>query len=555
MRALRRAVLASLWVPLCCFGQTDGAAAQLRALADAARIAMTERIEPPATRIAFLCLGERSRSAPLREYVLRQQAEAVQALLNTATTPAAIPQVQRVLAELARDGTSNAAAARLLEQAPAGPARIRQAAAFGELPAALDGRMQPACGGSYRGLLGRTYKPLGELALSDYQRVAEQESADPWIWLAVAWLADPQAEQALQLSLAAARTLGTADAHRAQIFALQELALLRQVQGRSAEAQAAAMEAMQLARQAVERLGSDPGTPGADQALRDLGQTGNALAAELQAVGQDSAARDVLGEVLPLQQRLAARRPDDLAVQYALIDTLLRLAALRDKSIADAGAPTPMQQALALYRQLQQRAPYDSMMGRSTWPGMFSTATAVAGALTLLLGLLLLWRFRRHVARLMMAAASTPAASAQSADQQPRTGHPDIEMSPPAARAPDATSRVAGSAAAALRHAAIVQTAAGLVFGVVATWLQLRAAGIEPSLNRFLVMSWTWAWPVVLALGLVWDGDRRRKRLAWAAYFVVLALISARIAMGDTPPMRLGDVTARRCCRACYSGR
>jgi tetratricopeptide (TPR) repeat protein len=144
--------------------------------------------------------------------------------------------------------------------------------------------MQPGCGGSYRGLLGRTYKPLGQLALTDYQRVAEQESSDPWIWLALAWLADPRAEHALQLSLAAARTLSTADAKRAQIFALQELALLRQVLGHSAEAQAAAMEAMQLARQAVDHLGSDPAALGAEQALRDLGQTGNALAAELQAL-------------------------------------------------------------------------------------------------------------------------------------------------------------------------------------------------------------------------------------------------------------------------------
>ena len=221
---------------------------------------------------------------------------------------------------------------------------------------------------------------------------------------------------------------------------------------------------------------------------------------------------------------------------------LLRLAALRDKPPADAGAPARIHQAQALYQELQQRAPYDSMMGRSTWPGMFSTATAAAGVLTLLLGLVLLWLFRRRVARLMMAAASKPAASAWSADQQPRAGHPAIEVSPPAAHAPGATSQVARSAAAALRHAAIVQTVAGLVFGVVATWLQLRAAGIEPSPNRFLVMSWTWAWPVVLALGLVWDGDRRRKRLAWAAYFGVLALISVRIAMGDTPPMQVGAV-------------
>ncbi len=540
---LGAALLALLCAPLWSFAQ-GGDASQLRALADAARMRMAERIEPPAARIAFLCLAERSRSAPMREYVLRQQAEAVQALLGTATTPAAIQQVQRVLAELSRDGTSNAAAAWLLDQAPSESAHIRQAAAFGELPAALDARMQPGCGGSYRGLLGRTYQPLGDLALSDYQRVAEQEPSDPWPWLALAWLGNPEAERVLQRSLAAARALRTADARRAQIFALQELALLRQVQGRSADAQAAGMEAMQLARQAADFFGSEPAAPAAEQALRDLGQTGNALAAVLQALGQDRAAREALSEVLSLQQRLAALRPDDLAIQYALIDTLLRLAVLRDQPPADAGVPTHMHQAQALYQQLQQRAPYDSMMGRSAWPGMFSTAAALAGVLTLLLGLVLLRLFRRRVARLMMAAASKPAASTSpGVDPAARADHPAVEVGPPAARTPGATSPVARSAAAALRHAAITQSVAGFAFGIVAAWLQLRAAGIEPSPNRFLVMSWTWAWPTVLALGLVWDGDRRRKRLAWVAYFGVLALISVRIAMGDTPPMQLGDVT------------
>jgi len=373
---------------------------------------MAERIEPPPARIEFLCLAERSRGAPLREYVLRQQADAVQALLNTATTPATVLQVQRVLAELARDGTSNAAAAWLLEQAPAGPARIRQAAAFGELPAALDARMQPGCGGSYRGLLGRTHQPLGELALSDYQHAAEQESADPWIWLALAWLGDADPEHALQMSLATAATLSPADARRIQIFALQELALLRHVQGRSADAQAVAKAALQLARQGVDELGGEPAAPGTEPGWRDFGQAGNALAAELQALGHNGPAREVLGEVLPVQQRLAALQPDDLAIQYTLIDMLLRLAVLRDRPPADAGAATRIEQAEAVYAELQRRLPEDSIAERAAWPGTFSPAAASAGMLVLLLGVALLRRLRRRAARVMRATPVEPGALA-----------------------------------------------------------------------------------------------------------------------------------------------
>ena len=368
--AVLLAALAWLLALLPAPAQTRAAATPLQVLADAARMRMAERIEPPAARIAFLCLAERSRGAPLREYVLRQQAEAVQALVSTATTPAAIQQVQRVLAELSRDGTSNAAAAWLLDQPPSESAHLRHAAAFGELPAALDARMQPGCSGSYRGLLGRAYQPLGDLALSDYQRVAEQEPSDPWTWLALGvaggprgraraatqpggrTCAEPPADASARTDLRAAGIGAAASGARPR--------RRRPGRGHGGDAAGAAGRGS---------FASDPAGPAAEQALRDLGQTGNALAAVLQALGQDRAARDVLSEVLPLQQRLAALRPDDLAIQYALIDTLLRLAVLQDQPPADAGAPAHMHQAQALYQQLQERTPYDSMMGARPGPG------------------------------------------------------------------------------------------------------------------------------------------------------------------------------------------
>ena len=63
-------------------------AASLRALADAARTALTERVEPPVARVPFLCTVRRTETAPMREYILRQQAEAIEALLASASAPA-----------------------------------------------------------------------------------------------------------------------------------------------------------------------------------------------------------------------------------------------------------------------------------------------------------------------------------------------------------------------------------------------------------------------------------------------------------------------------------
>jgi tetratricopeptide (TPR) repeat protein len=337
----------------------EDAAERLRSLVPAARESMAERIEPPASRLPFPCLAERSWSAPLREYVLGQQAEALDALLATATTPDATREVERLLGELAREGISRAAGAWLSERADSGPARIRQAAAFGELPAALNARMHAGCDVvSYLGLLGRSYRPLGELALGDYRQAAEQEVSNPWTWLALAWLAGREGELPLKRSLAASSTIPTSDARRARLFAQQQLAWLRLHQGRPDDARAEALKAMELARQEVDRLGTELDVPAAEQAWRDLGQTGTALAAVLQTLGQDAAARDVLSEMLPLQERIAALRSDDLPAQYALIETLQRRALLQSKDLASSEAAL---QAMNLYQDLLRRVRYDPM--------------------------------------------------------------------------------------------------------------------------------------------------------------------------------------------------
>ncbi|MCU0924367.1 MAG: hypothetical protein MUF16_29480, partial [Burkholderiaceae bacterium] len=333
----------------------------------------------------------------------------------------------------------------------------------------------------------------------------------------------------------------TPEALRVQIFAWQQMAWLRRQQGRGEDAQAAAAEAMRLAEAAVRQAGTDAAQPAAEQALRDLGQTASTLSIVLEDSGQTAAACGLLADVMPVQRQLAERQPDDLPAQYALIDTLGRLDALQRALGATTGnTPSYSDQALALYQQLQERTPYNPILGRSGWPGMFAMAVGVAGLLTLLLGWVLLWRYRQRVAELMASVAAAGKASALptvSAAARPS----QATLVPSASAAADTAATRA--AASALRWAAVVQVVAGLAFGLAAAWLQLRADGTEANLNRMAVMSWTWAWPTVLALGLVWDGDRRRRRWVLAAYFGVLLLICTRIALGETPPLQMFGVS------------
>ena len=517
--------------------------ASLRALADAARTILAERIEPPVARVPFLCTVRRTETAPMREYILRQQAEAIEALLASASAPAEAKRVRRLLDELQRKSYSKEANARLADTTPGGAAGLRLAASLGELPAALHERLRPGgtCGSTYVGLVGRTFLPLGALARADYQRLTELEPADPWHTLVLAWLAGIEGEPALQRTLAAAQSMPSAENTRVQILAWQQLAWLRLQQGRAGEAQQAASAAMRMAEEILRRAGNDLAQPAVEQALRYTAQTGSVLALILEDSGQNAAAFQVLLGVASQQGQLAELRPEELPVQLALIDTLGRLAVLRDAAGPSAATSGPakayLDEAVALYRRLEQRTPYSPMITGSEWPGIFLTGSGMASGLTLIAGWALLWRYRRRIAQLMMASARGSTVPLPPSDEA---------LPPPAAtpapRAGDAAAPTV-QAAAALRRAALVQVAAGLAFGVVAAWLLLRAGDIEPSVNRMALMSWTWGWPTVLALGLVWDGDRRRRRLAWTAYFAGLLLICTVVALGDTPPITMFGVT------------
>jgi len=518
-------------------------AASLRALADTARAALAESIEPPVARVPFLCTVRRTETAPMREYILRQQAEAIEALLASASAPAEAKRVRRLLDELRRKSYSREANARLADISPGGATGLRLAASLGELPAALDERLRPGgrCGTTYVGVLGRTFVPLGALARADYQRLAELEPADLWHTLVLAWLAGIEGEPALQRTLAAAQSMPSAENARVQILAWQQLAWLRLQQGRAGEAQQAASAAMRMAEEILRRAGNDLAQPAVEQALRYTAQSGSVLALILEDSEQKAAAFQVLLGVASQQRQLAELRPEELPVQLALIDTLGRLAVLWDAAGPSAATSGPakayLDEALGQYRRLEQRTPYSPMIGGREWSALFVAGSGMASGLTLIAGWALLRRYRRRIARLMMASARGSTVPLTPSDET---------LPPPAATpAPPASDIAAPTvlAAAALRRAALVQVTAGLAFGVAAAWLWLRAADIEPSVNRMALTTWAWAWPTVLALGLVWDGDRRRWWLAWTAYFAGLLLICTVVALGDTPPMTILGVT------------
>ena len=94
------ATLPALWLLWSAALVAADDAASLRALGEAARTTLGERIEPPASRLPFLCTVGRTETAPIREYILRQQAEAIVAARHK-IVEGAVSMVEMALNDLA----------------------------------------------------------------------------------------------------------------------------------------------------------------------------------------------------------------------------------------------------------------------------------------------------------------------------------------------------------------------------------------------------------------------------------------------------------------------
>jgi hypothetical protein len=90
-------------------------------------------------------------------------------------------------------------------------------------------------------------------------------------------------------------------------------------------------------------------------------------------------------------------------------------------------------------------------------------------------------------------------------------------------------------------RAAAIYGAAGLCYALVMTALTLMSNQFEFLPLRFLLVFWSYAWPVVLTVNLVAVVTRRTKLATAAAYFLALAGIGG-IAIAKSPALDWGQV-------------
>jgi hypothetical protein len=160
----------------------------------------------------------------------------------------------------------------------------------------------------------------------------------------------------------------------------------------------------------------------------------------------------------------------------------------------------------------------------------------VAGVLTLILGVVALVLLQRAILRNMMRAGGH--GSPAPADDRPRRpADPKLALD-------RATAAGAGSLANRLlwRHA-VAHTVAGLAFAAVATVLLFLSSDMEFFPLRTVVVTWSWAWPTVLILGMLVGRDRRLQALIVLGYLGVVAVTCVIAELIGTKPLSMFGVT------------
>jgi hypothetical protein len=170
------------------------------------------------------------------------------------------------------------------------------------------------------------------------------------------------------------------------------------------------------------------------------------------------------------------------------------------------------------------------------------------GTLALIIGLVLLARYRRAVDRAMREGSSTISPPATLADH----GSMALRVAPITFNVISAAA-LGGSRKAlqsptfrtahhAMLRTTIVYVIAGLTQAIVSVVLLFTFAGTAFLPLRTAISVWSYAWPIVLTVALIWARDRR----VWAAgtvFFGALAMLAVWAELvAQTPPLRLAGV-------------
>jgi tetratricopeptide (TPR) repeat protein len=568
-------VLATLLVFIC--NPAFSAESEIQQLAAEAKQRFSRVMQPPifenplVTHAFFL-----ESTASHRDYVVKSFDEAIDALVAEADRQERMPVVASALRDLIKHGeteTIDHVFAEMLERALAdnkmpnlqAAAVLRHSVALVELPIALQATTFPVSsplavspfvsltlnGAAYSSTSGMNPMP-GPKTLPAYRKAVELDPGHLWTWIVIASLA--QRPQDFENALARAEEIAQAsDDRHGLVFVKLELGRLENKFKLSEKATQAYEDAVNTASKGLVE------NPADDAWKHDLGSAFMGLGPHFDSTKfsskEHAEAVNLLEKAVGLRSQLAANHPENPRLSLELATAYMRLSnahrrihrLLSGKDEDSIESKRYRSEAEKIYNALTASDSLKPTLRLNT--GVFASVLMQAGGLTLTMGFVLIFLYRRRIVRWMREASSAKTVSDTSADQA--TGQTlelarEIEFAwlPSKARSQGVsfTSAQMITSHQHFRRGTRIYVLGGVAFALIAAILTLTLGNIEITSIRLLAFSLNYAWPIVLTLWLLWGPDRKRLAVTLFVYFGILLAVCVRVAFSDTTALKVWGI-------------
>jgi hypothetical protein len=500
-------------------------------------------------------------TASHRGYVVKSFDEAIDALVAEADRQGRMPVVASALGDLIKHGETEAidrVFAEMLERAladnktpnPQAAAVLRHSVALVELPIALQPTTFPAGQPidispfvrlTFNGAISNSsgMKPMpGPTTLPVYRKAAELDPGHLWTWIIIARLGERPQDFEYALMRAEKIVRASNDKH-GLVFVKLELGRLEKKFKQPEKAMQAYGDAVNTASTGlIENPADDTWKQDLASAFMGLG---NLQRLDLkQSVSNHEKAVDLRSQLVTSHPENTQFRLDLAVAHYWLGNALWYLSGKNEN-------PENKKYFDVAYRI------YDDLIATDRWrstlqlnTGVFAFGLMCAGGLTLVIGLALIFLYRRRIVRWMRETSSAKTgldtdvgqATSQKLDQAREIQFAWLTSKP----RPQGALFTSAQMATSLRHyrqATWNYVLGGVAFALIAAILNLTLGKIEITSVRLLAFSLNYAWLVVLTLWLLWGPDRKRLAVTLFVYFGILLAVCVRVAFSDTPKLNI----------------
>jgi hypothetical protein len=547
------------------------ASSEIQQLADEAKNRFSQVVTPPIHQYPLVSyVVELEPGFTHREYVVQSFNQAIESLLQEANKPNRLETVTSALRSLVKNRSTDPidrvfqemlqrAQLQQLKPNPLAAAVLRYSVALVELAPALQQTLFPSLSPALLSpfvsiINGRVISdsqiksvPL-EKTLSAYRQAALFDPNNIWTWIILSRL-EPKFQEAIDGLTQAEKVTKAAKNLHALVFIKRELGQLLFKYQQPGVWQAF-QEAVQIA--LIESSKQPEDLTWKQELAGGYSFLGRYFIGSESDVKSRNDALNALKQAASIYHELAATNPDNqrimlhLAVAHAWLANAHRM--ISGGKIENTESKQQQAEAERIFNELVSPDAYKPTLDVNS--GAIISVLGLAGVLTLIVGLGLMWFYRRAIKRYMLTAASKQKVDYFAAErikspldlpaQRMAWSFQTIQSNQDKGQF---TSSQLASADQTFRLTACIYIAGALIFSVIASALMLFGQQVDLNFSRFSIYVLIYFWPIVFSLWFFFGPHRKNLIFIFSAYIGVLLMFCIRQYWLDTPAINLYGIT------------